>query len=237
MRVRVKGSKGFAVRLNHAAQVEAVAGSARYFFGGGLLWADVAEGDRELTVKYSIEVEEGPNATNSGCFLNKAGHARNQYFWHPFFDFKSSGDLADFEVEIRIPKEFRASTSLGQTERVEGAERIIHAKTGRPTFALTLVYDRDWKVESQSFGQVRLETFLTPEFQPNVEAIRNEFRSVYTLLSERFGGPKGGYFGVVEAAVEEWQWMALCVEPNRRSGGVAACGVDEGGAAACQLGS
>jgi hypothetical protein len=199
MRVRVKGSQGFAARLNYAAKLQAVVGGSHHFFGGGLLWVDLREGETELTLKYSIEVEQWPNDSNSGSFLNRAGHVRNQYFWHPFFDFNSSGDVADFDVEFRIPKEFRATTSLDQTERVEGAERVIHAKTERPAFALTLVYDRDWDVKSQSFGQVRLETFLTPEFQPNVEVIRNEFRSVYALLSERFGAPSGGYFGVVEA--------------------------------------
>lgn len=63
------------------------------------------------------------------------------------------------------------STSIPQTERVEGAERVIHGKTIQPAFALTLVYDRDWKVASRSFGQIRLELFVTPQFQPNAEAI------------------------------------------------------------------
>jgi hypothetical protein len=199
MRIRVKGSQGFAARLNHAAKVEAVVGSEKHFFGGGLLWADLPAGETELTLKYSIEVEHGPDGTNSGSFVERSGHVRNQYFWHPFFDFNSSGDLADFDVEIRIPKEFRATTSLEQTERVEGAERVIHAKTSRPTFALTLVYDRDWNVESASLGQVRLETFLTPQFRPDAEVVRNEFRTVYALLSERFGPLPDRYFAVVEA--------------------------------------
>ncbi|HTS24747.1 MAG TPA: YncE family protein [Bryobacteraceae bacterium] len=95
------------------------------------------------TESHKIEVEEGPNNSNSGAFLRKAGHVRNQYFWHPFFDFNSSADSADFEIELRLPREYKATTSLPQTERIEGNERVITGKSVRPTFALTLVYDRD----------------------------------------------------------------------------------------------
>jgi hypothetical protein len=86
---------------------------------------------------------------------------------------------------------------------VEGDELIIHGQTIRPTFALTLVYDRDWDVRSQRLGQTQLELFVTPQFKPNEETIVREFRSVYELLSDRFGVPNGGYFGVVEARSDE----------------------------------
>jgi hypothetical protein len=86
-------------------------------------------GEIELTITYSIAVEEGPNETNSGCFLRNAGHVRNQYFWNPFFDFSSAGDQAEFKIQARIPKEYKLSTSLPQTERIEGAERVVDGKT------------------------------------------------------------------------------------------------------------
>jgi hypothetical protein len=88
--------------------------------------------ETELTIRYSIEVERGPQDTNSGCFLENAGHLRNQYFWHPFFGFDPVGAWADFHIEVRIPKEYRVSTSIPQTERVVGGERIIEGKTIQP---------------------------------------------------------------------------------------------------------
>ncbi|MGA7928108.1 MAG: M1 family aminopeptidase [Candidatus Sulfotelmatobacter sp.] len=190
------------MRLNYRAnvrQVKADKTSVKYLFAGGLLWVDLPPGEIELTITYSIAVEEGPNETNSGCFLRKAGHVRNQYFWHPFFDFSSAGDQAEFKIQARIPKEYKLSTSLPQTERIEGAERVVDGKTIRPTFALTLSYDRDWNIATEQIGGLRLELFLTPEFKPSPTAVVQEFRSVYSLLSSRFGTPKADYFAIVQA--------------------------------------
>ena len=202
MRTLIKGRNGLAVRLNHAAKIESVRVAGRevvHLFGGGLFWAELPDGPAELTIRYSIDVEKGPNQTNSGNFLENAGHVRNQYFWHPFFGFNEAGDRADFHIEVRIPKEYRLSTSIPQTERVEGSERIIEGTTIRPTFALTLVYDRDWKVESRTFGDTRVEFFVSPGIQPDVTAIFDEFRSAYGYLSGRFGELPGGYRAVIQA--------------------------------------
>jgi hypothetical protein len=202
MRIRVKGRDGFAMRLNYAAEISDVRAAGKqsaYFFGGGLFWAELAEGETELTIQYSIEVEKCPEGANSGCFLESAGHVRNQYFWHPYFGFGNVGDFADFHIEVRIPKEYRLSTSLPQTERVEGGQRIVEGKTIQPAFDLTLVYDRDWKVESRSFGDTRVEFFVTPQIQPDLTTISDEFRSLYGLLAAHFGALPGGYFAVVQA--------------------------------------
>jgi hypothetical protein len=102
-------------------------------------------------------------------------------------------------VQARIPKEYKLSTSLPQTERIEGAERVVDCKTIRRTFALTLSYDRDWNIVSEQIGGLRLELFLTPEFRPSPTAVVQEFRSVYSLLSSRFGTPTAEYFGIVQA--------------------------------------
>jgi len=215
-RIQVTSSEklGFAARLNHAAKIESVRAGTRelpYAFGGGLLWVDVPVGQSEFTLKYSLEVDEGPNNSNSGAFLRKAGHVRGQYFWHPFFDFTRNGDDADFEIELRIPREYQATTSLAQSERLEGAERVIAAKTTRPASELTLVYDRAWEVKTAQVEKVHLDLFVTPQFQPDAKAIEDEFRSVYGLLSQRFGAPESGYFGVVEARSKEgngWHFAA-----------------------------
>ncbi len=190
------------MRLNYRAnlqQVKANKAAVKYLFGGGLLWMKLPPGETAVTLTYSIEVEQGPNETNSGCFLRKAGHVRNQYFWHPFFDFSSAGDQAEIEIEARIPKEYKLSTSLPQTEHIEGAERVIDGKTIRPTVALTITYDREWKTVTENVGGLRLQLFLTPEFKPSQSAVVQEFRSVYSLLSSQFGAPKATYFGIVQS--------------------------------------
>ena len=206
MRIRVKGRNGFAVRLNHKAVMQPVkAGSAevRHQFGGGLLWVDVAQGETELILRYSLEVESDPKGANSGCFWEKAGHIRNQYFWHPYFDFGNPGDQAEFQVEARIPKEYGLTTSLPQAERVESEERIVEGKTVGPTMALTLAYDREWKVLNENVDGVRLEVLVTSDMRPEAEAIQKEFRNVYSLLASRFGPLKSKYFAVVQARADE----------------------------------
>jgi hypothetical protein len=76
MRIQVNGRDGFALRLNHAAKIEIIRVASRepaHLFGGGPLWVELPEGETELTIRYSIEVEKGPQDTNSGCFLENAG--------------------------------------------------------------------------------------------------------------------------------------------------------------------
>jgi hypothetical protein len=200
--VVVKGHYGFVARLNWRARlrhVRVASACAQYAFAGGLLWIDVPRGETEITVTYSIEVEEGPNATNSGCFLRKAGHLRNQYFWHLFFDFGSAGDQADFEIRVQIPKSYKLTTGLQQSECIKGSNRIIVGRTSRRTFALTLNYDKDWKVISKQVRNVCLHFFVTPESRRYVMDVVREFRSVYSLISGRFGVPSLGRLGLVEA--------------------------------------
>ena len=201
LRVRVKGANGFAARLNHRANLRLVrAGGAgvRHQFGGGLLWVDLPEGEAELTIEFSLEVERVLRDPNSGCFTENFGHIRNQYFWHPMFGFSSTGDQADFQMLVRMPKEYSLTSSLPQTERIEGAERIVEARSIQHTFALTLAYDREWHVLSETAGGVRLELFVTPAFRPDRAAIVHEFRQVHSLLAGRFGEPKSGYVAVVQ---------------------------------------
>src|SRR5215831_7926376 len=106
MTVQVTGSNGFAARLNHQAKLRSVIAGGRdvqYKFGGSLLWVDLPPGSADLTLRYSIEVETAPDDPGSGRFTERFGHVRNQYFWHPFFDFGNPADQANFEVQVRIP--------------------------------------------------------------------------------------------------------------------------------------
>jgi hypothetical protein len=198
--VRVAGSNGFAARLNHRAsllQVKARGADTRYQFGGGLFWADLPAGEAELTLQYSIEVETAPEDGNSGRFTERFGHVRNQYFWHPFFDLDTPAAETEFQVEARIPKDYALVTSLPQTDRIVGGDRMIEAKAARPG-ALSLAYDQDWKVVRENAAGIQLELFLTPEFRPQAPAVIEEFRSVHSLLASRFGEPGGGYLAIVQ---------------------------------------
>ena len=197
----VIGSNGFLARLNHRAKLQSVRAGGeevRHKFAGGLFWVDLPEGNAELTIRFSLEVERAPEDSNSGCFTEEFGHIRNQYFWHPMFGFNSAGDQSDFQVEVRMPKEYRLTTSLPQIEHIDGPERIVEAKSVQKTFALTLAYDREWKVLSDKTGDVRLELFVTPAFRPDAAAITQEFRQVHSLLASRFGEPNNGYIAIVQ---------------------------------------
>lgn len=199
--VRSNGSNGFAARLNHHAKLQEVTsgrGSVAHHFGGSLLWADLPQGTSELVLRYSIAVETETPDPNSGRFTERFGHVRNQYFWHPLFDFQNPADQADFEAEVRIPKEYALTTSLPQTERIDGDDRIIEAKSIQRTMALSLAYDRDWKVVRETANGVQLELFVTPDFRPEPTSVVQEFRSVHSLLASRFGEPGGGYLAIVQ---------------------------------------
>jgi hypothetical protein len=199
--VRVKGGNGFVAVLNHRAKLDSVrtAGAEiRHEFGGGLLWAGLPQGESELTLKYSLEVEDAGNNANSGRFTEAFGHVRNQYFWQPSFGFDSDGDQAEFQVEVRAPKAYEVATSLPQTERVEGEERVVEAKSVQPASTLTLAYDREWQMRNEKAGDVRLDLFLTPAFRPEAGAVVAEFRQLYSFLASRFGAPGNGYMAVVQ---------------------------------------
>ena len=212
LRVTGLGPNGFAARLNYRARIAAVrAGNApaRFLFGGGLLWVDVPAGSATITLRYTLPVDQGPNATNSGCFLRRAGHVRSQYFWHPRFDFASEGSEATFQIEARIPSAYHLTTSLPQSDTIVGTERVVRGMTIRPTFALTLVYDRDWRVVTDTLGPLRVQLFLTPEFKPSPSAVAAEIHSVYALLSSRFGTPNAHYLGIVQSRTLQgngWQF-------------------------------
>lgn len=201
LRVRVKTQNGFAARLNHGASIAGVLASgkeARHSFGGGLLWIDLPPGDSTVTLRYSIEVETAPRDPNSGFFGADYGHVRNQYLWAPALGFESVHDAADFHIEARLPAAYRLTTSLPQTERVEGRERIVEGKSVVRTNTLTLGYDRDWQPHLETAGGVRLEMFITPSFPLTPEQLIAEFRKDDALFAARFGEPAGGYTAIVQ---------------------------------------
>src|SRR5262245_58669680 len=96
-------------------------------------------------------------------------------------------------------KSSRVATSLPQSDEVREGVRIVRGRTTSPTFALTLLYDRDWQVRTENLGAVRLDIFATAEFKPGAQEIIREFRETFDLLARRFGKPTAGYFGVAQS--------------------------------------
>ncbi len=210
--VEVGDPAGFAVRLNHAVELETVrldGQPAEHAFGGGLLWVAAQPGEHRLELGYIVDVARDSTADpNSGRFAADYGHVRNQYFWHPFFDFQSEAQNADFTIRVRAPEEFLVATDLSQTETVENGTRTVVAQGREPTFALSLFYDRAWKPTRREVQGYRLERFATPGTPPSADSLAAAFRRSYSVLAERFGAPSGGYLAVVQSRAREGRgWM------------------------------
>jgi hypothetical protein len=208
MRVRVAGPGGLELRLNPGARIESPREAK---FSDGILHLDLPAGETAVTVRYSLPIPHDPDDPNSACFREHAGHVRNQYFWHPTLDFASAGAWADFHIEVRIPRQYRLTTSLPQTERVEGETRVVDARTVQPAGWLTLAYDRDWQIETREIGGFRLEFFVTAGFDPAPDAVAGYFLDVYAVLSKRFGPLPARYTAIVQLrnlAENSWRFSS-----------------------------
>ncbi len=212
--VDVRDPNGFWVYLNHVADIRDVrvdGKRAEHRFGGGLLWVRAPAGDgRRLALDYVLDMRrDSATNANSGRFEDAAGHARNQYWWHPFYDFHSVGDLADFRLTARVPRAYHVATSLEQTDTVVGADRIVTGRSSQPTFALTLMYDRDWRPVRTRVGSMRVEIFATPDFQPTAARIVATISHAYETLLPAFGEPGGRYLAVAQARARGGQGWAF----------------------------
>jgi hypothetical protein len=202
MHLAIRGSNGFATRLNYTARIETVQSAGRdlhYLFGGALLWFDLPPGEADVTIRYAIDVPTIPDDTNSGSFQEAFGHVRNQFFWHPSLGIFSPNDWATFDIELRIPKDYYAITSVPQTDRIENEQRVIHGQTPHRTSALTLAYDRNWSVRHRQCGAVTINILAVDGSNPGSEDIGNESCSVYDVLSKHFGPLPANEFSVVQA--------------------------------------
>jgi hypothetical protein len=87
VRVRAKTANGFAVHLKRGASIQNVLATGRevhHWFGGGLLWIDLQEGESESTVRHSIGVETAPRDPNSGFFGGRIPGVR-ELRYDPFY--------------------------------------------------------------------------------------------------------------------------------------------------------
>lgn len=208
--VRVGNAYGLAVRLNHRARLDGVAIGGRpveHVFSGGVLWMAAPAGEARVRVAYRLNVERDTADTESGSFQPDYGHLRNSYVWHPFFDFGTAADRANFTVRVRAPAAYHVATTLPQTSEVHGAERIVTARTAAPTSTLSLLYDRAWRPAAAEVEGMRLETFVTPEFQPGHDSLAAAAARVVRLYRRHFGEPRSRHLFFGEARAQRGGFM------------------------------
>lgn len=200
--IEVNDKIGFAVRLNHKAKISKLLvnqTTTDFTFSGGLLWVNAPKKSKQqLIIDYVIDVEQDEQDKNSSYFGESYGHLRNQYYWHPFFNFSSPNDRAEFTLRCSIPKAYHLATSLPQKDRVVGNDRIITAKSGNPTFGLSVYYDKSWDVNTMKMGQIEMTVYAAKDFSPNNELLRNHFSKYYDTLQKYFGEPIGKYLAIVQ---------------------------------------
>lgn len=212
--VTIGSPDGLAVRLNNAARIASVrldGHAARYAFGGGVLWIAAEKPDTSrrsrLVLHYSIADQYTPPDSGRGG-AHKAhedsvvayGALNNTDVWHPFFSYDSSHDFGPLSVTATIPSVYRLTTTVPQTESVHNGIRTVHGVSMHPQFLLALLYDRDWKPMTTQIGDVKFETFLTPDFRYSADTLARIAGRVYRVLVPRFGEPQlpSHYLSVVE---------------------------------------
>jgi hypothetical protein len=197
---------GFVARFNTAAHIASMkldGKSIMYTFGGGVFWFDAKpERGAQLVMRYSLVESRLTGATPPRDSTSTAprdsvpafGAYHNTDAWLPFFNYDSGNSFAHLAARVTIPAAYRLTTSVPQTETVANGVRTVVARSMHPEFLLALAYDRDWRVESSmirtSFGPVRVETFLTPDFRFTHDSLTKVVQRVYDVLGPRFGEPQ-----------------------------------------------
>jgi len=201
MNIQVLEKHGFAFALNHNAifdELNLDGRKAEYFFDGGMALVKCPLGKHVLSVSYKLKIDHDKNNANSGYFDNQFGHVRDQFYWHPFFNFSSSNDLADFLIRAAIPSKYRLTTGLPQTEQVIGQERKIHGKSAYPTSALSFYYDSEWSLKHMEKDNYSLNLFTGEDFKPTFDTLSIAFSKTYDMLSDKFGRPSGNYLAIAQ---------------------------------------
>ena len=197
---------GFVARFSTTAQVAAMTLDGKPVasaFGGGVFWIDAKpKRGAKLVMRYSLVESRVTGATPPRDSASTAardsvptfGAYHNTDAWLPFFNYDSGNSFAHLAATVTIPAVYRLTTSVPQTESVTNGVRTVVARSMHPQFLLALAYDRDWRVESSmittSFGPVRVETFLTPDFRFTHDSLAKVVQRVYDVLASRFGEPQ-----------------------------------------------
>lgn len=213
--VSVTGGRGFAARLNREATLlRATVDGQRVepLFAAGLLWVPVPEGrTATLVLDYTLDIPHDPDSYLS-YFLPASGFIRDQSLWHPVLNYGTSADRATFDVTARIPAPFHLSTSIAQQVRIEGASRLVTARTDAAVAGITLAYDQAWEPYVIEGPALRVEAFVSPEFQPTRAALDSAVRRTYGVLEALYGAPRAGdYLAIVqrrEAGSSGWHMLS-----------------------------
>jgi len=209
MSVEVGGAYGLAMRLNNATQIASVrldGRPAKYELGGGVLWIDAptraASRHSRLVLHYTIADEHEPDSSGKATpdTLPAYGALNNTDVWHPFFNYDSSHDFCPLTVTVTVPAQYKLTTSVPQTESVSNGVRTVHGQSMHPQFLLAILYDRDWTPVTTRIGDLKFETFLTPNYRFSHDTLAKIVERVYAVLVPRFGEPQlpSHYLAVVE---------------------------------------
>ncbi len=230
--IEVGGGNGWWAYLNHAARLDTVrldGRAADFRFSGGLLWLRAAPGPHRLELVYGVDVaRDSAGRANSGRFGPDFGHVRNQYFWHPFFDFGSDAGQADIRVRVTAPAEYHVATGVAQADRVEGGTRVVEGRSAAPTFALSLLYDRGWTPTVRQLGGLRAEFFVTPGFEPGLAELDSAVARTHRVLSGRFGEPLVPYIAVAQSRARDgngWHYRSNDLVVAGQQGGMVSRGI------------
>lgn len=202
MTISVGAPHGFAFRINNQVRFESVQLNGRpvdYEFGGGIVWIDAPpSSESELVLTYSLAAASRGGADDDGPPAFGAFH--NSDVWHPAFDYMSANQLARMNIVVRIPAEYRLTTTLPQTDTVRDGIRTVHGSSPHNDFLLALIFDRDWQPQTTDFGPLRFETFTTPGYRHSHDTLAARVKHLYDLLAPRFGEPRypARYLAAVE---------------------------------------
>lgn len=224
--VLVTGNRGFAARLDHAAEISGVTVDGRSveaLFAGGLLWVPMTP-DRQatLTVTYDLALPDDPDSWLSYA-LPKSGFIRDQALWHPVLNYNTPADRASFGITARIPATFHLSTSVTQEVVIADGWRVARARTRESIAGLSLAYDSEWSPYVIEADGLRLEAFVASGFQPGQTQLDAVFQRTFRVLTSAFGPPRAGdYFAVVqrrEAPSSGWHMLSNAAMITGRNGG------------------
>lgn len=204
---------GFWASLNRVARLDSVLVDGRpaeHRFAAGLLHVS-APASRQVQIVLAYDLDVARDSARNGYFARfdrDFGHVRNQHYWHPFFGFRNARGEASFRLTVRAPADVHVATDLPQRDTIIGGTRVVTAETGRPTEALTLMYDRGWKPSDFAVGSMRVRLAVDDSVQPSRAAIEAALARVHRVLSGRFGEPRSPYLLVAQGrGVRGYGWI------------------------------
>jgi len=172
---------GFVARFNSGARIASMHLDGKpvtYDFGGGVFWVDAKpKKNARLVMQYSLVESRGAAAAPArdsatgapAAAVNTApafGAYHNTDAWLPFFGYDSGNSFAQITATVRIPADYRLTTSLPQTETVADGVRTVVARSMHPQFLVALAYDRDWRVESSTISTPAAPSASRPFSRP-----------------------------------------------------------------------